>query len=164
MRSVSELKKRLKKVKALLLDVDGVLTDGRLWWIEGTGWIRAFDVRDGYGIRMLLKSGFEVAWMSGADSKCVRERAQSLGVTKLYLGDENKLHSLEKFMQETGLNHDELAFVGDELFDIPVLKAVGFSATVPDAVGEVKDAVHHVTERHGGRGAVREIADLILKT
>jgi 3-deoxy-D-manno-octulosonate 8-phosphate phosphatase (KDO 8-P phosphatase) len=156
-----EIKARLKKVRMLILDVDGVMTDGRIWWIEGTGWTRAFSVKDGYGLRLLMRAGFDIAVISGGDSKSVRERAQFLGIKHVYLGDENKLTALEKIMKATGYKHDQLAFVGDDLFDMPVLELVGFSATVPHAVPEVKEIVHYITTEPGGFGAVREVADLI---
>lgn len=145
----------------LILDVDGVMTDGRIWWIEGTGWTRAFSIKDGYGLKLLMKAGFDVAVISGGDSKSVRERAQFLGIKHVYLGDENKLVAIEKIRGATGFTNDQFAFVGDELFDIPVLKIVGFSATVPHAVSEVKEEVDYVTQEPGGFGAVREVADLI---
>ncbi len=154
---------RLKIVKMLILDVDGVMTDGRIWWIEGTGWTRAFSVKDGYGLKLLMKAGIDVAVISGGDSKSVRERAQFLGIKHVYLGDENKLIALDKIMKDTGYKYEQLAFVGDDLFDMPVLEKVGFSATVPHAVVEVKEIVHYITEEPGGFGAVREIADLIRK-
>ncbi|MGE4232407.1 MAG: KdsC family phosphatase [Bacteriovoracia bacterium] len=154
---------RLKKIKLLVLDVDGVLTDSRIYWIEGTGWTRAFSVKDGYGIKLLMKAGCDVGVISGGDSKSVRERASFLGIRHVYLGDENKIIALEKIMSGTGYKVDEIAFVGDDLFDIPVLEKVGFSATVPDAVPEVKEVVHYITHGPGGNGAVREICDLIRK-
>lgn len=156
-----ELQKKIKKIRMLILDVDGVMTDGRIWWIEGTGWTRAFSIKDGYGLKILMKAGFDVAVISGGDSKSVRERAQFLGIKHVYLGDENKLVALEKIKSATGFTNEQLAFVGDELFDIPVLRIVGFSATVPHAVSEVKEEADYVTQEPGGFGAVREIADLI---
>jgi 3-deoxy-D-manno-octulosonate 8-phosphate phosphatase (KDO 8-P phosphatase) len=158
-----ELKESLKGIKMLILDVDGVMTDGKVWWIEGTGWTRSFSVKDGYGLKLLMRAGIDIAVISGGDSKSVRERAQFLGIKHVYLGDENKLIALEKIMRDTGLKHEQLAFVGDDLFDMPVLELVGFSATVPHAVTEVKEIVHYITTEPGGSGAVREIADLIRK-
>lgn len=160
----ADLKAKMKKLKMLILDIDGVMTDGRIWWIEGTGWTRAFHVKDGYGLKLLMKAGIEIAIISGGDSKSVRERAQFLGIKHVYLGDENKVVALDKIMRDTGFSYEELAFVGDDLFDMPVLEKVGFSATVPEAVYEVKQIVHYITEQHGGFGAVREIADLIRKS
>lgn len=158
-----EHREKLSKIKMLILDVDGVMTDGRIWWVEGTGWNRAFSVKDGYGLKLLMKAGIEIAVISGGDSKSVRERAQFLGIKHVYLGDENKIVALEKIMRDTNYSYDQLAFVGDDLFDMPVLKVVGFSATVPHAVVEVKQIVNYITTEPGGFGAVREIADLIRK-
>lgn len=161
--SSKDIKERLKKIRMLILDVDGVMTDGKIWWIEGTGWTRAFSVKDGYGLKMLMKAGFEVGMISGGDSKVVRERAQFLGIKHVYLGDENKLTALEKIIKATGYTTEQLAFMGDELFDIPVLEQVGFAATVPHAVPEVKESSHYVTVEQGGSGAIREVADMIRK-
>lgn len=158
-----ELRERLKKIKMLILDVDGVMTDGRVFWVEGTGWTRQFSVKDGYGLKLLMKAGVDVGVISGGDSKSVRERAQFLGIKHVYLGDENKLIALEKIISDTGFKPEQLAFVGDDLFDIPVLEKVGFSATVPHAVIEVQEVVDYITIDNGGFGAVREIADLIRK-
>lgn len=155
---------KLKKIKMLILDVDGVMTDGRIWWIEGTGWTRAFSIKDGYGLKILMKAGIDVSVISGGDSKSVRERASFLGIKHVFLGDENKMIAFEKIKQATGFKNEEMAFVGDELFDIPVLSACGFSATVPHAVPEVKEVVHYVCEEVGGFGAVREVADMIRVT
>lgn len=156
-----KVQKRLKKIRLLALDVDGVMTDGRVFWIEGTGWTRQFSVKDGYGIKLVMRAGIDIAIISGGDSKSVRERAEWLGVKHVYLGDENKLIALDKIMKDTGLTHEEIAFVGDDLFDIPVLERVGFSATVPDAVPEVCAIVDYITKDVGGHGAVREICDIV---
>lgn len=154
---------RLQKIKLLILDVDGILTDSRIWWVEGTGWTRAFSVRDGYGMKLLMKQGCELGFISGGDSKSVRERAHFLGVKHVYLGDENKIVALDKIMHDTGFKYEQIAFMGDDLYDIPVLELVGFSATVPDAVPEVQEMVHYITKGPAGNGAVREVCDLIRK-
>jgi len=159
-----DLRTRLEKIRMLILDVDGVMTDGRVLWIDGTGWTRFFSVKDGYGLKLLMRAGIDVAVISGGDSKSVRERAQFLGIKHVYLGDENKIVALEKIIKATGLKSDQMAFVGDDLFDMPVLQAVGFAATVPHAVPEVKEVVHYITQELGGFGAVREVADLIRKS
>jgi 3-deoxy-D-manno-octulosonate 8-phosphate phosphatase (KDO 8-P phosphatase) len=157
------LQKKLQKIRLLGLDVDGVLTDGKVWYVEGTGWTRSFSVKDGHGLKLLMKMGVEIAFISGGDSKSVRERATFLGVKHVHLGDENKLVAFERILKTTGFSEEQIAFVGDELFDIPVLERVGFSATVPGAVPEVKEVVDYVAKEPGGSGAVREIADLIRK-
>jgi 3-deoxy-D-manno-octulosonate 8-phosphate phosphatase (KDO 8-P phosphatase) len=156
-----EIQARLKKVKLLLLDVDGVMTDGRIFWIEGQGWTRSFNVKDGYGLKLLMAAGIQVGIISGGKSKDVETRAAFLKVQHVFLGDENKIIALEKIIASTGLKAEDMAFIGDDLFDIPVLERVGFSATVPHAVAPVKERVNYITEFEGGDGAVREIADAI---
>ncbi len=158
-----EIQNRLKRIKLLLLDVDGVMTDGRIFWLEGHGWTRMFNIKDGYGLKLLMKAGIQVGIISGGDSKDVRIRAEFLKVQHVFLGDEDKIKALEKIVAATKLSLDEIAFVGDDLFDIPVLEKVGFSATVPHAVEPVKERVHYITVEAGGFGAVREVADAIRK-
>jgi 3-deoxy-D-manno-octulosonate 8-phosphate phosphatase (KDO 8-P phosphatase) len=158
-----ELQNRLKKIKLLILDVDGVMTDGRVFWLEGHGWTRHFHTKDGYGLKVLMKCGIDVAVISGGESDDVRTRMSFLKINHVFLGDENKLIALDKILATTGLKLDQMAFMGDDLFDLPVLEKVGFSATVPHAVDPVKARVHYITETPGGWGAVREIADAIRK-
>lgn len=158
-----EIQKRLKKIKLLALDVDGVMTDGRIFWIEAQGWTRQFNVKDGYGLKLLMAAGIQVAIISGGKSKDVETRASFLKVHHTFLGDENKLIAFDKILASTGFKPEEIAFVGDDLFDIPVLEKVGFSATVPHAVDPVKERVHYITQFEGGAGAVREVADAIRK-
>lgn len=158
-----DIQNRLKKIKLLALDVDGVMTDGRLFWLEGHGWTRQFHIQDGYGLKVLMKCGIQVAIISGGDSKDVRIRMEFLKIPHVFLGDEDKLKALDKILASTGFAPDQLAFMGDDLFDIPVLERVGFSATVPHALDPVKARVHYVTQREGGWGAVREVADAIRK-
>lgn len=158
-----DIQKRLKKIKILILDVDGVMTDGRIFWLEGHGWTRQFHTKDGYGLKVLMKAGIQVAVISGGDSKDVRIRMEFLKIPHIFLGDENKLIALDKIQASTKFAYDEMAFMGDELFDIPVMEKVGFSATVPHAVDPVKARAHYVTQFEGGWGAVREVADAIRK-
>lgn len=158
-----DLKSRLQKIKLLILDVDGVMTDGRIFWLEDYGWTRHFHVKDGYGLKVLMKCGIKVAVISGGDSKDVRHRMEFLKIDHIFLGDEDKIKALEKIKTASGLSYDQMAFVGDELFDIPVIERVGFSATVPHAVDEVKERVNYITQSAGGWGAVREIADAIRR-
>ena len=159
-----EYQARLKKIKILILDVDGVLTDGRVFWLDGHGWTRHFHVKDGYGMKLLMAGGVDVGIISGGDSKDVRTRMEFLKIKHMFLGDENKIIAFEKIKATTGHEYDEMAFMGDELFDIPVLEKVGFSATVPHAPVEVKERVHYVCDTPGGWGAVREVIDAIRKT
>lgn len=152
---------KLAKIKVLILDVDGVLTDGTITYIENTGWTRTFSVKDGYGLKLLMKAGLTLGIISGGDSKSVRERGEFLKIPHIYLGDENKIDPYNRIKEIEKVTDAEIAFVGDELFDIPVLEKVGFAATVPHAVYEVKSVVDYITRETGGKGAVREIADMI---
>lgn len=158
-----EIQARLLKIKLLILDVDGVMTDGRVFWLQGHGWSRHFHIKDGYGLKVLMKCGIDVAVISGGDSQDVRTRMEFLKIKHVFLGDEDKIKALDKIVAATGLSLQQMAFMGDDLFDIPVLEKVGFSATVPHAVDPVKNRVHYITEARGGWGAVREIADAIRK-
>ncbi|HZS41528.1 MAG TPA: HAD family hydrolase [Polyangia bacterium] len=159
--SADELRPRLQAVRLLCLDVDGVMTDGHLYWAPGDVFWQRFNVRDGYGINLLRQSGVEVAILSGGDVPSARARAKSLGLTHALFGLEDKVAAFNDVAGALGVSAREAAFIGDELVDVPLLRKVAFAATVPDAVEEVRAAVHYVTRRPGGDGAVREICDLI---
>jgi 3-deoxy-D-manno-octulosonate 8-phosphate phosphatase (KDO 8-P phosphatase) len=156
-----DLRNRLSAVRLLCLDVDGVLTDGHLYWMADGSWSQRFSVRDGYGIKLLQELGIEICILSGGDVRSGRARAESLGIKQAYFGITDKVAVFRDVAGALGVQPTEVAFIGDELVDIPLLKVVGFSATVPDAVDEVQAVVHHVTRRPGGDGAVRELCDLI---
>ena len=159
--SPEEFQNRLKKIKLLLLDVDGILTDGSIFYIEGQGWTRIYNIHDGYGIRLIQKLGLTVGVISGGQSEELKERLKVLGIAHFVIGSENKLESLNKMIQETGIPAENICFMADDLFDIPALKAVGLAVTTPNAMVEVKELAHFITEKHGGRGAVRELIDCI---
>ena len=156
-----ELQERLRPVRLLCLDVDGVLTDGNLYWSDGGGWSQRFSVRDGFGIKLCQERGIEVAILSGGDLRAGRERAASLGIRHAYFGVGDKVARYEDLARLLAISPGETAYVGDELVDIPMIRLAGFGATVPDAVDEVLDAAAYITRRPGGDGAVREICDLI---
>jgi 3-deoxy-D-manno-octulosonate 8-phosphate phosphatase (KDO 8-P phosphatase) len=144
-------------------DVDGVLTDGLLWYGSGGDELKAFSSLDGHGLKMLQRAGIEVAIISGRSSEALRLRAANLGVGELHMGVEDKRTVMAALAQARGIGLDRCGYVGDDVVDLPVLRACGFSATVADGHEEVKARVDYVTERGGGRGAVREISELILK-
>lgn len=154
---------KLKPIKMLVLDVDGVLTDCRLWMDSNGEWKRIYSVRDGVGIKELAAAGYKLAIITGAQATDVRARAKMLGFDFLYEGAVDKWPSFEKLQKDSGLTKEEMAYVGDDIFDIPLLKAVAFGATVPEAVDEVIEVADYVTKRPGGNGAVREICNFILK-
>lgn len=159
--SPTELAGRLARVRLLCLDVDGVLTDGKLYWAGDERWSQRFCVRDGYGIKLLQELGLEVAVLSGGDVRSGRDRCASLGITRAHFGVVDKVAAFRDVAGALGLGPEQAAFIGDELVDVPLLSQVGLAATVPDAVDEVKAVVHYVTRRPGGDGAVRELCDLI---
>jgi 3-deoxy-D-manno-octulosonate 8-phosphate phosphatase (KDO 8-P phosphatase) len=151
------------RVKLLIMDVDGVLTDGTAFYgSEGFEAI-GFNVKDGTGIKYLHRSGIRTALLSGRNVAAVRERARVLGIDLVYQGIKVKIEAYEDLLRETGLTEDEVAYIGDDLPDIPVMRRVGFAAAVADAMPEVAPHADYVTEEPGGRGAVRELAELILK-
>jgi 3-deoxy-D-manno-octulosonate 8-phosphate phosphatase (KDO 8-P phosphatase) len=157
------LRKKFQKVRLLILDIDGVMTDGRVFWIQGQGWTRSFHVHDGYGIKRLLKAGIQVAIFSGSNTPDIQERIQLLNIPHAYLGNEDKMQSLEHLLRVTQIPASAMAYLADDLFDLPVLNAVGLPMTVPQALTEVHQQALYTTTLLGGSGAVREVADLLLE-
>lgn len=157
------MKECLKNIKLLLLDVDGVLTDGRITYNSDGTETKAFDVKDGHGLKMLQRAGIKVGIITGRKSSVVEHRAQELGINILYQGALDKLVPFQEILEKHSVKEDEIAYVGDDIVDLPILQRVGFSATVADAIPEVKERVDYIAERAGGKAAVREICDLILK-
>jgi 3-deoxy-D-manno-octulosonate 8-phosphate phosphatase (KDO 8-P phosphatase) len=157
-------REKLQNIKLLLLDVDGVLTDGKIVYTDSGEQIKAFDVKDGHGLKLLMRSGAEVVLITGRESKVVLHRARDLGIQEVYQKITNKIEIYEKILKEKNLEDIQVGFVGDDLIDIPVLRRVGFSAAVEDAIPEVKEIVDYVTSKKGGEGAVREVCELLLKS
>lgn len=147
----------------LVLDVDGVLTDCRLWMDSDGQWKRIYSVRDGVGIKRLIESGYKLAVITGATAEDVRARVKMLGIHYLYEGALDKVPSFAQLQKDSGFKPEEMAYVGDDIFDIPLIEQVAFGATVPEAVEEVIGAADYVTQRPGGNGAVREICDFIFR-
>ncbi|MBI3450853.1 MAG: HAD family hydrolase [Acidobacteria bacterium] len=157
------MKRRLAPIKLLLLDVDGVLTDGALYYSEGDEEMKRFDIKDGMGIDLLKRAGIDVGILTGRTSKMVERRARELGMSVLKQGFYDKSAGFEEVVREQGLAEREIAYMGDDILDLAVLRRAGFAACPGDAADEVRAEVHFVCDRDGGRGAVREVADLILK-
>jgi 3-deoxy-D-manno-octulosonate 8-phosphate phosphatase (KDO 8-P phosphatase) len=154
---------KLKRIKAVAMDVDGVMTDCKLWMDASGEWRRSFCIRDGIGIKRLIKAGYTVGFITGTRSQDIQARVKVLGVPFLADGIEDKEDSFLAFAKHAGCSIEEVAYIGDDLPDIPLLVDAGFSATVPAAVEEVLGVVDYVTKREGGEGAVRELCDLIFK-
>ena len=145
------MRERLQKIRLLLLDVDGVLTDGRIIYNNQGMETKAFDVKDGHGLKMLQRAGIPIGIITGRQSEVVSFRAAELGIDILYQGAKDKLIPYQEILLNLGLADEEIAYVGDDVIDIPILRRVGFAATVADAVEDVKPYVHYVTRREGGR-------------
>lgn len=153
---------KARNIKMLVVDVDGVLSDGRLMFSEDGNEIKAFDTQDGHGIKMLQRAGITVAIITGRTSDIVKRRAANLGVQHLLQGREDKLVALHEIAKPLGLALDEIAYVGDDWPDLPAIMSVGFGVAVANAHIELRTRADHVTSNRGGRGAVREVCDLIL--
>jgi 3-deoxy-D-manno-octulosonate 8-phosphate phosphatase (KDO 8-P phosphatase) len=152
-----------KDICLLLLDVDGVLTDGSIVYGNSGAELKAFNIKDGFGIRLLREAGVEVGIITARRSEAVERRAQDLKLAHLYQGVGNKIEAFEKILAEQKLSPKEVAYMGDDWLDLPLLSRVGLAVTVADGVAEVKAAAHYVTRREGGRGAVRELCELIIE-
>ncbi len=157
------LEQRLGRVRLLLLDVDGVLTDGRILIDDRGNETKAFDVTDGHGIKLLQRAGVDVGLVTGRRSRVVEYRARELGIREVHQGVKDKLPVVREILERRKLGPEEVGYVGDDVVDLPVLLQIGLAVTVADAAAELRDRVHWVTERPGGRGAVREVCDAILR-
>ena len=164
MRTDEEIFMRAKKVKLLILDVDGVLTDGKIIYGVPDVELKAFDVKDGHGIKLLQRAGVKIAFITGRNSAVVAKRARELKIEHLYQGAIDKLEAYEDLKRETGLKDEDFGSVGDDLLDIPIAKRAGFAVAVADADVELKRRSLYVTKACGGAGAVREVCEIILKS
>ncbi len=153
---------KIRKVKLLILDVDGVMTDGRIIIDDAGLESKQFDVRDGHGLKLLMRCNIAVALLTGRRSQVVEHRAADLGITEVCQGVWNKAEAFSGILERCKLASEETAYVGDDVVDIPLLKRVGFSVAVADAVAEARKVADYVTKRPGGRGAVREVCEMIL--
>jgi len=154
---------KIRRVRLLILDVDGVMTDGSILFDEAGAESKGFNVRDGHGLKMLMRYGIEVALLTGRRSRAVEHRAADLGIAEIHQGSLNKAETYAEILERRNLAPEETAYAGDDIVDIPVLRQVGFSAAPADAVPEVMKAVDYITGCLGGRGAVRELCEVILK-
>ena len=154
---------RAAQVQLLLLDVDGVLTDGTIIYTPGGGESKGFNTQDGFGLRILRESGVEVGLITARQSEAVTRRAGDLGLKYVYQGVGGKNEVYETILRQTGLRPPQTAYMGDDWLDLPLLARVGLAAAPANAVAEVRQRVHYVTGRSGGKGAVRELCELILE-
>jgi 3-deoxy-D-manno-octulosonate 8-phosphate phosphatase (KDO 8-P phosphatase) len=158
-----DLASRAKRIKLLLMDCDGVLTDGQLELLENGDEQKTFHVRDGQGISLFHRAGWKTGIISGRTSSVVERRAQDLKMAYVRQYAKDKVKALEEILALAGVSVDECAYIGDDVGDIPVMRRVCLAVAVADAVEETKQAAQYITELKGGRGAVREVCDLILK-
>lgn len=159
----SALKTKIRSIKALLLDCDGILTDAKVWYGGEGAWRRAYSIRDGYGLKKLIDAGFIVGIITSSATEDIRERAKSLKIQHFYEGRFDKVKAFEEFKAKTGLKNNEVAYMGDDDPDVPLLEIVGFAATVADALPSALKAVDYVTHNNGGSGGVREVCELIIE-
>ena len=151
-----------KKIKLLVFDVDGVMTDGSVTYDENGIEYKTFNVKDGQGLVRMRQSGFVTAIIAARNNGTVKHRAENLNITELYQGQKYKLPALEEIMKKYNLNYDEVSYMGDDIPDICILEKVALACCPNDAVNEVKEICNFVSKINGGRGAVRELCDFIL--
>lgn len=160
--SYDAFKEQLKTVKLLSLDVDGILTDGGLYYTETGDELRKFNVKDGMGMKNARAAGVELCIISASTTNAIQERGKRLGLTHVYTGAKNKIDILQKICEELNISLDNVAHMGDDLNDIPIMEKIGTPITVGDAMEEVKRKTVYITQKNGGQGAVREICDLLV--
>ena len=160
---MDKIKNIANSIRLLILDVDGVLTDGKVYFGESTEELKAYNIKDGLGMRLLMDNGIDIAIITGRNSKSVENRMNGLGIKHLYQGKLAKRESYEKLLVDLELSADQVAYIGDDLIDIPVMSRVGLPIAVADAHVKAKEVAKHITSNIGGNGAVREICDLILE-
>lgn len=153
---------RLKKIKMLATDVDGVLTDSGMYYSENGDEMKKFSTRDGMGLVLLRKAGYKLAIITSEDTKIVERRAAKLKIADLFQGARDKVAAMEVLMKRHSLAWDEVAYIGDDVNDLEVMKRVGFAVTPADGTDENKKIAHYITKNNGGGGCVREICDLFL--
>lgn len=162
METLATRKARAKTIQLLILDVDGVLTDGRVWFGPDGESLKAFHTRDGLGIQRLQAAGIPVAIISGRDCAALRCRLAELDIQHAHLGVKDKKNIFNKLIEKLNVTPEQVAYMGDDLPDLPVMQQVGLSIAVADAVPELLAMADWVTERAGGQGAVREVSDFLL--
>jgi 3-deoxy-D-manno-octulosonate 8-phosphate phosphatase (KDO 8-P phosphatase) len=163
MLELKEVERRAAGVRLLLLDCDGVLTDGRITPALGGDELKSFHTHDGHGLVMLHRAGLRSGIISGRSSRLVEARAADLGIAYVRQGALDKLSVFDSLLAEAAVSPEEVAYVGDDVVDIPLMRRSGLGVAVADATGDTRDAAHYVTRLTGGRGAVREVCELILK-
>lgn len=163
MNAETSIEERALAVRMIVFDIDGVLTDGSLFYGDDGQEYKAFNSRDGHGIKMLQASGVEAGIITGRTSQVVLHRARNLGISRIFQGAHDKLDAFENLLLDMGMAPEQIAYMGDDVVDLPVLRRCGLAITVPDAPDEVKARCHLVTEASAGRGAAREVCEMIMR-
>ena len=159
----NQVKKKARKIRMLILDVDGVLTDGRIIYDGSDNEFKNFNVQDGFGMVLLHRAGINSGIITAKGSGALVKRAKEMEITNLYQNISDKLKTYNRILKRFGLKDKEICYIGDDLMDLPVLNRVGLAVSVADGVSEVKKKAHYITGKKGGRGAVREVVEIILK-
>lgn len=159
---MQDLYLKASQIRLVIFDVDGVLTDGSLFLGDDGQEYKAFHSKDGHGMVMLQKNGVTIGIITGRTSEVVRKRMESLGIKHVYQGQKDKLPAYEKLKQELGLSDEQIAYVGDDVVDLPVMVKVGLSIAVQDAHNLTKEHAHWITPSNGGRGAAREVCEMLM--
>jgi 3-deoxy-D-manno-octulosonate 8-phosphate phosphatase (KDO 8-P phosphatase) len=159
----TELLQRAANIKLAIFDVDGVLTDGQLYYSETGSETKAFCVQDGFGLKYIMQAGITVAVITGRESPMVAHRMAELGIDHVYQGRSDKRETFDGLVAALKLSNEETAYTGDDLIDLPLLKRAGLAVTVPNAHPLIRPYAHWITERSGGFGAVRDVCDLLLE-
>ncbi len=160
---MQQILEKASRIRLIIFDVDGVLTDGNLYLGNSGEELKTFNIKDGLGIKLLMRSGVEVGVITGRTSRLVAQRMQSLGVEHIYQGQHHKLPAYQELVAKLGLEAEQVAYVGDDLIDLPLMRRVGFAVAVADAHSLVKQHAHWQTPAVGGKGAVREVCELLMK-
>ena len=163
MEDLASIQRRASRIKLLLMDCDGVLTDGRLWLLENGDEQKSFNTHDGLGLHLLHRAGLKSGIISGRKSSGVERRARELSIEFVRQGDPDKMEAFKDVLRLAGVDESEVAFIGDDLPDIPLMQRCELSVAVADAAAEARSVAHFMTQAEGGRGAVREVVELILK-
>jgi len=158
------LLERIRPIRLMIFDVDGVLTGGQIIYNDDGAETKIFDVQDGHGIKLLQRAGIEIALITGRYCRAVEHRAKGLKIARVHQGIHRKLDAYQQLCRETGLRDEQIGYMGDDLIDIPVMRRVGLAVAVPNASPHVFPYAHYTTRAKGGRGACRELCELILQT
>ena len=157
-------REKILPLRFLILDVDGVMTDGTISYTENGGEVKSFNVKDGAGLKYWMRAGHRAGIITGRSSPIVERRAEELGIAFVAMDAKNKLPAFEAMLREANVRPEEVAMIGDDLPDLPLIRRAGLGVAVADAVDEVREGADFVTEKDGGRGAVRELIEYVLKT